>query len=360
MTLIQAFLRSTPDGVAKLKELYAIDAKRHTRWPNLVLFKYNQIDSPLSIPLVREARGIILDEADNWNCVCYAFPKFFNYGETHAAEIDWSTARVQEKIDGSLCQLYWYDGEWQVATSGTPDASSEVNDFGKTFAGLFWETAKNQKLKTWMLNESFCWIFELTSPYNQVVVQHQDCKIWTLGARCLKTLLELDPGDFFGGYTPKSFPLKSLDDCVSAAVTLDPLKQEGFVVVDKDYRRIKVKSPAYVMLHHAKDTLSRKRICDIVRNGEYEEFRVAIEAIPTLKAILDEIKTKHDRVIAEAINCFDRIRHIENQKEFAMEANKSSCPSVLFYMRKEGLTAGKVLASERMTLNNYMRIIGEP
>jgi hypothetical protein len=51
-------------------------------------------------PIVRESRGVILDEADDWRVVARAFDKFFNYGESGADEIDWGTARVQEKVDG--------------------------------------------------------------------------------------------------------------------------------------------------------------------------------------------------------------------------------------------------------------------
>lgn len=72
-----------------------------------VMFKYNQLSSDFSNPIVREARGIIFRE-DNWKCVRRAFDKFFNYGEPNAAEIDWNTAKVQTKIDGSLISA-WFD-----------------------------------------------------------------------------------------------------------------------------------------------------------------------------------------------------------------------------------------------------------
>jgi tRNA splicing ligase len=52
--------------------------------------------------VVQECRGLILDESANWRIVAFPYTKFFNYGEEHAASIDWSTACVQEKLDGSL------------------------------------------------------------------------------------------------------------------------------------------------------------------------------------------------------------------------------------------------------------------
>lgn len=65
-----------------------------------VLLKYSQIKSDFSQPIVQECRGIILDS--NNGIVCWPFDKFFNYGECYAAKIDWSSAKVQEKIDGCL------------------------------------------------------------------------------------------------------------------------------------------------------------------------------------------------------------------------------------------------------------------
>lgn len=83
-----------------------------------VMFKYNQLSSDFSNPIVREARGIIFRE-DNWKCVRRAFDKFFNYGEPNAAEIDWNTAKVQTKYDGSLISAWFDDKKWHYSTNGT-------------------------------------------------------------------------------------------------------------------------------------------------------------------------------------------------------------------------------------------------
>ena len=36
------------------------------------------------------------------------YVKFFNHGESNADIIDWKTARVYEKLDGSIITMYWY------------------------------------------------------------------------------------------------------------------------------------------------------------------------------------------------------------------------------------------------------------
>jgi len=117
---IHEFISSNPDWEEKLAEApYAVKAKRDGRF---VLLKYDQIRSDLSIPLVRECRGIILDEADGYRPVCVPFFKFGNFGESYIPDIDWATVRVQEKLDGSLIKLWHYKGEWHVSSNGEIDA----------------------------------------------------------------------------------------------------------------------------------------------------------------------------------------------------------------------------------------------
>ena len=118
MLNLQTFIRENENWKELISEKpYCIKV---TEKEDLVCFKYSQIDSDFNEPLVRECRGIIL-EKDTWNVVAYAFNKFFNFGESYADEIDWASARVLEKVDGSLIKIYYYNG-WRVGTNSTIDA----------------------------------------------------------------------------------------------------------------------------------------------------------------------------------------------------------------------------------------------
>jgi hypothetical protein len=116
--LTQIFLRE--HGLAALCERFHIKAARHEAHPNLIQLKYNQITAPMAEPIVQQCRGLIVDESRDWEAVCHPFDKFFNANEPLAAPIDWASARVFEKLDGSLMSLYFYGGAWQVASSGGP------------------------------------------------------------------------------------------------------------------------------------------------------------------------------------------------------------------------------------------------
>ena len=253
---VQRALRSGAHTIDSLESTYAIKAKRHRSHPNLVLFKYNQIESPFGERIVQECRGIILDESDGWRVVSRAFDKFFNAGEGHAAEIDWSTARVQEKLDGSLCTLFHYADDWHVATSGTPDASGRIGPLERDFASLFWEAYHSTAESLLPGVRDFCFYFELTSPHNRVVVPHTETRLTLLGARHLEGGIEIGPDvasvmlyDF--PYV-REFPLSGSESVAASFATMSPLKQEGYVICDATFNRIKVKHPGYVALHHAK------------------------------------------------------------------------------------------------------------
>ena len=66
---------------------YYIKVKRDGLY---ILLKYNQLSSDFSLPIVRECRGVIFYDNENgtYKCVCRAFDKFGNYGESYLNDIN--------------------------------------------------------------------------------------------------------------------------------------------------------------------------------------------------------------------------------------------------------------------------------
>lgn len=338
MTLIQTYLREG-GTIESLNEKYKIDATRHHRYDNLVLFKYNQILSPFAEPLVRECRGLILDQAKNWNLVSFPFIKFFNHGEGHAAPIDWDNAVVLKKEDGSLTTLFVYDNKWNVATSGSPGASGPVKDFGFTFDELFWKTFQ-YKLPPLDCNK--CFMFELTSPYNKIVVRHDKPSVTLLGGRDLTTLHELTLEEAHAFFPEcklvQEFPLRSFDDMTKSFDTFSGAEQEGYVAkgtvrdAQGNFPRVKHKHPQYIELHHMLDGLgSRRALVGVVRYGEIDEV---LAVFPEYEVVLKEIKNKYEALVSQLEDAYNEIKHIENQKEFALKAVRAPCSSALFAVRR--------------------------
>jgi hypothetical protein len=349
----QAFLRD--GGTLAQLEAKGINIKRHPRYSNLVQLKYGKIDADFNDPLVRQCRGLILDEYYNWSCIARPFDKFGNWGESYAAEIDWATATVQEKLDGSLMIMYCYDQAWHVATSGTPDGGGEVNGYGMKFAELFWDVWKSHKYTMpSVMQENLTFMFELTTPYNRVVVKHSGCDIRLIGVRNRFTGEEQPVRNHAMWHRVREFPpARSLEHLMQDFKDMDPAQQEGFVVVDKDFNRIKVKHPGYVVLHHMRDNLTPKGILEVIRAGEWQEV---VATFPEWKEVFEQVAARYDGLAITLDQNYEEIKDIEPRKAYAEEAKKSIMPAVLF-MLKDGKVQSAKEALQMMQIDRLMAVL---
>jgi hypothetical protein len=244
---------------------------------------------------------------------------------------------VESKIDGSIMKVVNLDGEnCLISTNGVIDAfkchlpesvgsNCPFNSFGELFLeGMkFYGLGKEDFPR--LFKPGFTYIFELTSPHNQVVVQWKETKVWFLGVRDNLTFQET----FYGDHelskvfdTPKVYPITNIDQCVAAASAL-PEDEEGYVVCDKGFNRIKVKSPRYVQLHYMANNQnwSGRRVLEILLAGEVSEY---IAYFPKFKAAFDVVKAKYDayvRDLNDVQNAIDNLLEVYNgsmpKKNFA-------------------------------------------
>ena len=164
---------------------------------NLIMFKYDQIDSDFKEEIVRECRGLILDE-NTLEAVCIPFFKFGNYGESYVPDIDWNTARVTEKLDGSLIKIVRLGDDLLISTNGKIDAfyakiQNQIACDAKSYGDLVLNAInRKMNLSEFMkiIVPGITYMFELTSPFNRVVVQWKDTELHFIGARDNVTLQE--------------------------------------------------------------------------------------------------------------------------------------------------------------------------
>lgn len=332
MTTLQSKLRNGT-SVEQLQEEFKLSVKTHKEYPQLKLFKYDQIKSPFQEKIVQESRGIVLDEGDNWNIVAFPYEKFFNLGESLAAAIDLNSLQVATKEDGSLMTLYYYDNNWQVASSGTPDASGRTCS-GISYKKVFWDTWNelNYKLPT---DTNFCYMFELCTRDTIVVVEHLKSRIIFHGARNLKTFREVHPnqiGENYNWEIVKYHDLKTLEQVKKYAEEFTATENEGFIAVDKDFNRVKIKSIQYVEFHHTEGAQKHDdaSILKIIQTNESEEY---LAYFPKYKERHNEIleiyrtKQKFLEELYESIDC-------DNIKEFALALKGEPFSSVLFQLKR--------------------------
>ena len=326
------FIHQNADWEIRLAEApYYIKTKRDK---NYVLLKYDQIRSDFNEPLVRECRGIILDEQKSYTPVCVPFFKFGNIGESYAPDIDWSTARIQEKVDGSLIKVWHDQGAWHISSNGEIDAqnaniSSALltgTSRGNLFA-LFTEAWNKTGLDMNALTQRYTYMFELTSPHNRIVARHAETSVCHIGTRDNWTLAELDID--IGVPKPRVFNFRSIEECVESAKLLS-IDEEGYVVVDKNFNRIKVKSPRYVALSHMSQGVTTvKNVVEIIQKNEQAEV---LAYFPEFQDVFDKALQRIDDfcIRQEADLAELKIKSFDTRKALAAIVVEKECPACLF------------------------------
>ena len=283
-----------------------------------VLIKYDQINSPMGVDEVQACRGLILEKG-SWNVLSVAFEKFFNAAEGHAAKIDWDTAHILEKCDGTMIHVYWdwNKEKWFAATTGTAEGEGEVNNkMGTTFNDLFWETVNTKyDFNVSLLDKDHVYVFELTTPYNIVVKPHGESSVTLLTIRNRCNLKERSHEDLkwiselIGLPMVKSFDLNRSDNMNVGVLerTLEemPWDEEGYVVVDAQFNRIKVKNPAYVAVHHLKSKTSEHAIMSVVKTNEIDEF---IATFPERSEEITKLHTGYNDLISRLEEGWDELK----------------------------------------------------
>lgn len=324
----------------------------------LYTFKYNQIESIKTDPVVRECRGIIFDY--NLNVVFKGFDRFFNVGEIDGnSGFDLSSFSAYEKADGSLIKLYYRNGYWQIGTSGTAMANVPMG-------GLGWDGSDEKLFRDEVIkcfgyddeedfqlhaHESFFddlwYVFEFTSPENRIVTPYEEDKMVLLGVFSRDKELPSDAvikeveDMLFNGLNvrlPEVLTgLNDIDDLIDKTNALGGLK-EGYVLVDSDGNRLKLKSESYVAAHRMRGDLglTLKRACQLVLLGEWSEYLLYF---PDDTENVMSVVNLLNKYIADVDSVYGAVSHIENQKVFAMEVKNHSCKHLLFSMRRDNATA---------------------
>ena len=327
---------------------YFINIKKEDDY---VLLKYNQLFSDFSNEIVRECRGAIFrKQGGRWVCVCRAFNKFCNYGESYAPKINWKNAAVVEKIDGSLIKCFYDNEEWHIATNGQIDAFEiSINDEGLTFGDLVFEALGGQEQfskLTYLLDRNFTYMFELVSPITQVVIPYPNTELYYLGARDIITMREdrLKDNSIMGKFgikQPKYYAtIHDIDECIRNANEMSK-DNEGFVVVDDCYNRIKVKSPEYLRAAKLNNNnrITIKRVVEMMREEQLDDF---IAYCPQHEEMVNKVIGALKEMEEECVKEWEEVKEFahKEKKEFVsiVKDKGAKWPNYLYwkYSNSEG------------------------
>jgi hypothetical protein len=333
---------------------------------------YDQIEARESDKLAQQCRGLVLHHTHSalnldtvvgdTKIMAYPFNRFFNYGQEAASKIDFKNVnnlKFFEKLDGT-CIIFYFDyvsKKWCVATRSVSEADIKIDGHEKnTFTSLFQSaifSVTGLFYEDWLnfahLNEKNTYIFELTSPFNRIVVDYKDFGIHLLGARNNETLLEINPEEITGLQIPvcPSYKLNNLNEMLQFVASRNALEHEGIVVCDNEFRRIKIKNPEYMAYNRIKDVAasSPRAILQIVLAGKLDDFTTVLpihilELGNKYQTGLSKIikKFNHDyKTISDEVASLGVMSDKVTQKQFAQAASRDgywTAPMMAMYNKK--------------------------
>jgi len=243
-------------------------------------------------------RGLILDF--DGNVIAKPFPKFFNYEEHKPEDIPNELFEVYEKMDGSLGIIYYYNGEWYVATRGSFHSNQATK--GKEML---------DKLNQDVLIPGYTYLAEIIYPENRIVVDYgKDEKLVLLGCYNNETGEEVIINNMEGWEVVMKYKTWGEGyDLLKEEISKD---REGYVIRFSGGMRMKIKGTEYVRLHKILTNFSTKDIWELLRNNEpLEPFleRVPDEFDKWVKAIIMNLRYSYYSIDERAGKLHDGFRY---------------------------------------------------
>lgn len=240
----------------------------------------------------RECRGIKFDPVTG-DIIGRPYHKFKNHEEDEEySNIDFSQPHdILEKLDGSM--VHTRDGRNLYTRKGDSDvATASRRAFTENHQALV-DTGEGQKT----------FIFEFTSPFNQIVVRYEEENLILTGVRDnlsgeYMTLSEMTQlGERFG------VPVVGVyaDNLDLGEIHAD-MVSEGVVVRFDDGRMVKVKADEYCRVHGTIDSFARpNRVIEAMLMNTLDD------AIPTLTPIVRENVLEYVAYVNERLSAVDAL-----------------------------------------------------
>lgn len=217
-----------------------------------------------------------------------------------------------------------------------PDEETGLTPVGsgnnrKSFAELFWEVfiLLKYQLPNAEEDKHKCYMFELATPQNRVLIHHKMPHLYLHGVRDLISLKEEIPDLYCKKFGWQLTPMEVISGgkdeferiVLQKVNTLDGLFCEGYVICDAQFNRFKLKCPSYVnmALLHNRDGNEWKRLVAIVQVNEGSEF---LAYFPQHTDLYNQIQSRYQILIDTLQMIHDKYKTVDT-KEMARIAKES-------------------------------------
>lgn len=288
-------------GYINEAEMGYIGIGYHPEDSNIVILNYTELTTfeKRWNKYTMSARGLILDLTDVLNngkiyVLAKPFGKFPNLGEMpdYEEDIDLNDIDyVMEKMDGSLGISYFFKNEIRFATRGSFISEQAVK------ATEIWKKnhAEHEDLKAYVFAPA-TYLVEIIYPENRVVVDYgYDEKLVMLGVNYLFSDCDLN----YVGLEWEASNLKmelapkfhyTIEEMVEMKKTI-PASEEGWVVIFRNGKRLKIKGDEYINVHRIMYGLSDKAKVRAWSEDDIDQYIMMLpeEFRPELESLFQEL-----------------------------------------------------------------------
>ena len=281
--------------------------------------------------ITKICRGLVLD--NDGNVVAKSFTKFFNIEENKHTPTQHFT--VQEKMDGSLGILFWYEGKWVFASRGSFTSDQAIK--GREIL--------DSKYNVHPIPKGYTTLVEIIYKNNRVVCDYGDEEsLVVLSMINTSSGKELDYSSLKMICDETNMPLVKQYDGIEDYKTLKSTiksNQEGYVIKFSNGDMCKIKGEEYVRLHRILTGFSNINIWEVLKDGkDINEYldKVPDEFDKWVKNVVRDLKYGYFQFDERAGKLFDGYMYGK-------------------YNDKEPVTDRKVFAEWVMTQEQYLQPI---
>jgi hypothetical protein len=346
MLEVQKYLRNGKT-LDDLVSEFAIRVTAHPDFPNIAILNYDQIESrPKTHPIIKECRALVLDTR-TFDIAARSFPRFFNFGEApeEIKDFDFSNFIVQEKCDGSLCLIFFFEGHWHANTRGSFAVDPIATGVNMTWREAFCKAMGITTLSELdgELDRSITYVAEFCSPFNKIVRRYEQPTMYLLTTFRQHEELPIEETEawterwpVFKKATRYNFrSIEEIQDFLLEQSKNDPTF-EGVVIRDRQNLRSKIKNPKYLALHamrgESDNLFHPKHLLPFIMDGGDDELLLYFNEV---RPQFFELKSKVQDAYIDLLETWVEHKDIEDQKTFAMAVKSNRFSSVLFETRKQ-------------------------
>lgn len=320
---------------------FFVDQRKDDKYFRIFNYRLANYSDWLIHPLTFDMRGLMI-ETDDTGCfirVASRPPsKFFNLEEcplTMNLNLE-VAAKVCDKLDGSLISTFIYQDNNNVIQLGLKSKGSLYSDQCMEAYSVLETNMDMAKALKEASEQNLTVYCEICSPSNRIVIGYHQPQLTVLGVRDNVTGRELSSSELpmLSPYWVSEIIVDNVASFLPSIKTLEG--KEGYVILllegDNANARFKIKTPWYMSLHHAKDSITNpRRLFEAILDEGVDDLRSMFAHDALAMSTIDEMQTKVSHMynhVVTLIETFYEQHKSDDRKTYAIAAQTMSVQGI--------------------------------